>query len=176
VVLVTTLARRGMSLGERSEAELVERLAGGNAGAVDELYSRFGRSLYAYVRSLVRDEGLAEEIVQDAFVAARRGAGAFEGRSSLTSWLFGIARRQARDRMRRVIPDAESVDRLGEMPGSEAGPEAAALASASRAELADALERIPALDREVLLLAFAYQFLFVGYWFWEPARCRGASA
>lgn len=157
MVLVAALGRRAMNDGERGEAELVRKLARGDAAAVDALYSRFGRALYAYVRSQVRDESLAEEVVQDTFVAAWRGAAGFEGRSSVASWLFGIARRQARDRMRRAVPEMEPVDALVEMPGNDRGPEAAALASASRAELAGALERVPALDREVLLLAFAYE-------------------
>ncbi len=157
MALVTTLVRRGMSHDERGEAELVLRLARGDAESVTELYSRFGRPLHAYVRSLVRDAGLAEEVVQDTFVAAWRGAARFEGRSSLASWLFGIARRQARDRMRRAVPETEPVDGLIDVAGGGLGPEAAALASASRAELAEALDRIPAADREVLLLAFAYE-------------------
>ena len=157
MALVAALGRRRMSDGERDEAELVRRLARGDTAVVDALYARFGRPLYAYVRSLVGDESLAEEVVQDTFVAAWRGAGRFEGRSSLASWLFGIARRQTRDRTRRAVPDTEPVDRLAEVPGGDPGPEAAVLAAATRAELAEAMQRIPAADREVLLLAFAYE-------------------
>lgn len=157
MVLVAAPARRNMKDGDAAHTDLIRRLAQGDAAAVETLYSRFGRSLYAYVRSIVRDDGLAEEVVQDTFVAAWRGAAGYESRASLSSWLFGIARRRARDRMRRVVPPMESVDVLIETPGAGSGPELAALATASREALTAALRRIPPADREVLLLAFAHE-------------------
>lgn len=157
MVLVAAPVRRRMNDVHPDDAALLATFARGDRDAVQGLYARFGRPLFAYVKSLVRDDGLAEEIVQDTFVAAWRGAGSYEGRSSVSSWLFGIARRQARDRMRRVRLDMEPLERLEELPAGNPGPEAAALAAASRAELAGALERVSAADREVLVLAFAHE-------------------
>ncbi len=138
------------------DAALVRRLSAGEERAVHELYARYGRPLFAYVRDLTGDPQLAEEVVQDTFVAAWREAGRFEGRSSLSSWLFGIARRQARDRLRRFRPGTEPVDSLAAVPAEDAGPEAAAIASASRDEVRDAIRSIAAQHREVLLLTFAH--------------------
>jgi len=154
---VAALVRRRMNHARSDDEALLERLAHGDTEAVPALYARFGRPLYAYAMGLVGDDGLAEEVVQDTFVAAWRGAVGFEGRSSAASWLFGIARRQARDRMRRPRLETEGEERLEEMSAKGPGPEAAALASASRAELVDALERLSATDREVLVLAFAHE-------------------
>jgi RNA polymerase sigma factor (sigma-70 family) len=157
VVLVAAPVRRRMNDVHPDDAALLATFARGDRDAVQALYARFGRPLFAYVKGLVRDDGLAEEIVQDTFVAAWRGSGSYEGRSSVSSWLFGIARRQARDRMRRVRLEMEPLERLEELPAGNPGPEAAALAAASRAELACALERVSAADREVLVLAFAHE-------------------
>jgi RNA polymerase sigma-70 factor (ECF subfamily) len=157
VVLVEADVRRRMNGGPLDDVAFMARLARGDLDAVRALYGRFGRPLYAYIRSLVDDEGLAEEVVQDTFVAAWRSAARFENRSSLTTWLFGIARRQARDRMRRSRPETGTDELLEGLPAADPEPEAAALASASRAELAVALKRLPDADREVIVLSFAYE-------------------
>jgi RNA polymerase sigma factor (sigma-70 family) len=154
VVLFGALARRWMIERPEDDSALIARLAGGEREAIDRLYGRFGRPLFAFAHEIVGDAGLAEEIVQDTFVAAWKGAARFEGRSSVSSWLFAIARRQARDRLRRVQPDQASVEALEALPAADPGPEAAALAAATRTELAAALERLPAKHRECLVLAF----------------------
>ncbi len=156
MVFVAALARNAVSRSS-AERELVELLARDDMAAIEALYARFAKSLFAYVRSLGPDDGLAEEIVQDTFVAAWRGASGFEGRSTLSSWLFGIARRQARDRMRRWVPVMEPADVLEAAPDPELGPEAQALAAASRDAIRRAMSRIPDADREVLLLTFAHE-------------------
>jgi RNA polymerase sigma factor (sigma-70 family) len=157
VALVATLARSRVNRIPDADGPLVGRLADGDVAALEAVYARFAKPLFAYARSLVRDDGLAEEIVQDTLIAVWRGAASFEGRSTLSSWLFGIARRQARDRMRRATPIVEPVENLAETPASELGPEAHALASASRERIRRALVQIPEIDREVLLLTFAYE-------------------
>ncbi len=132
-------------------------LASGDHDAVRLLYGRFGRALFSYVLEIVGDPGTAEEVVQDTFVAAWRQAGRFEGRSTLASWLFGIARRQARDRMRRHRPAIEPAERLEEIAAEDGEPEAEAIASASRDELRRALDAIAMAHREVLVLTFAHE-------------------
>ncbi len=139
-----------------SDVALIRRLSTGDRDAVGAVYARFGRPLFAYVNELVADSGLAEEIVQDTFVAAWRQARQFEGRSSAASWLFGIARRQARDKRRRRQPETEPVERLETVPAERGLPEAEAIASASRQEVRTAMAALPSHLREVLLLTFAY--------------------
>ncbi len=144
-------------MGERSDpdADLVERLAAGDRDALERLYARYGRPLFSYLVDLVGDRGLAEEIVQDTFVAAWRGGAAFEGRSSVSTWLFGIARRQARDRQRGVRPETMPLDELRD-ESEEPRPDAEVLAAADRADLVAALDRLPVHHREPLVLAFAH--------------------
>ncbi len=153
--MVAAGTRGSMNRSEAADSALVARLARGDTDAVAGLYGRYGRPLFAYVAQLVGDAGLAEEIVQDTFVAAWRSAAAFQGRSSVASWLFGIARRQARDRLRRNLPITDPVERLESVPADDPEPEAAAIAAASRDELAAAIRRLPDQDREILVLTFA---------------------
>ena len=65
------------------------------------LYQRYQRPLFMYLLRLVRDESLAEEVLQDVIVAIWRSAAAFSGRSRVSTWVFGIAHHQAVQAMRR---------------------------------------------------------------------------
>ncbi len=71
------------------------------------LVARHHRSLKSLARSFGATEAVAEEIVQETWVAALRGLDRFEARSSLKTWLFGILKNQARRRAqseRRSVP------------------------------------------------------------------------
>ncbi len=157
MVAIATRARSRMSKPITDEAALLAAVGRGEPEAIARLYARFGRPLFAYAMSVVSDPPVAEEIVQDTFVAAWRGASRFEGRSSLASWLFGIARRQARDRLRRRTPELAVPSTLDMLSTPEPGPEAVALTAASRAEVAGALSRLPLQHRELLVLAFIHE-------------------
>jgi RNA polymerase sigma factor (sigma-70 family) len=153
---IATVARGWPRKPISDEAALLAAVGRGEPDAIARLYARFGRPLFAYSMSLVSNPAVAEEIVQDTFVAAWRGASRFEGRSSLASWLFGIARRQARDRLRHETAELAMPSTLDSLLSSEPGPEAVALIAASRAEVADALNRLHVHHREPLVLAFVH--------------------
>lgn len=141
---------------------LVERMAAGDRAALAELYGGEAPALLAYLRLFTSDRDLAEEIVQDTFLAAWRAAADFGGRASVRSWLFAIARRRAADALRRprlrVVP--EDAVGLAEVPRDEPGPEDLAIAAATREELAGALDRLLPIHREVLILAFAHDLSY----------------
>lgn len=138
------------------DRSIVARMAGGDAEALGELYGRYRRPLFSYLLLLTPDRGLAEEILQDTLVAVWRGAGRFEGRASVRGWLFGVARRQAHNAVRRrVLPRAEE-GALATVAADEPGPEAVALAAAERAELTAAIGALAPLQREVLVLAVGH--------------------
>jgi RNA polymerase sigma-70 factor (ECF subfamily) len=107
--------------------------------------------------TLTSDRGLAEEILQDSFVAAWRGAARFEGRSSVKTWLFGIARRQAHNVLRRrniTFTDDATLDLT---PSDEPEPETTALINADRQAVTAAIEQLSPMHREVLVLAFVHE-------------------
>ena len=86
-----------------------ERLAALRAGddaAFLDLVRRHGPAMLRLARTFVSDRGVAEEVVQEAWLAALRGLGRFEGRSSLKTWIFQILINRARTRGRR---DARSI-------------------------------------------------------------------
>ena len=86
----------------RTEAHLVEAARGGDERAFGELYERYGRRIFAYVLSIVRDHGRAEDIVQDVFVSALRRMRSSDRAISFKPWIYEIAKNACIDEFRRV--------------------------------------------------------------------------
>ncbi|MHB8657810.1 MAG: RNA polymerase sigma factor [Solirubrobacteraceae bacterium] len=86
-----------------SDGTLVRNLRGPDSQqAARALYRSYGGELYGFALRRLRDEGLAEELVQDVFTRAWRSAGQFESaRGSVRTWLYAIARNAVIDIERR---------------------------------------------------------------------------
>jgi RNA polymerase sigma-70 factor, ECF subfamily len=87
--------------------ELLERLRAGDEEAFVTLVGRHNRALFYVARSFVQSDAIAEEVVQDTWMAVVRGLSKFEGRSSIKTWLVRIAINRARStgtRESRVLP------------------------------------------------------------------------
>lgn len=143
-----------------NEQQVIRRIARGDREALAELYARYQRTLFSYLLQLTPDYGLAEEILQDTLVAVWKSASRFEGRSSVQTWLIGIARRQAHNTLRqRKFPLADETE-LAELVSSEPEPETLTLATLAYNELADAFRQLAPLHREVLVLIFMQEFSY----------------
>jgi RNA polymerase sigma-70 factor (ECF subfamily) len=84
-----------------SDEVLIERIAAGDKSAIRTLFERHHVKVYRFVLRIVRDAALAEDTVSETFIDAWQHADRFEGRSSVSSWLLGIARHRALDAARR---------------------------------------------------------------------------
>ncbi|MFO0778893.1 MAG: sigma-70 family RNA polymerase sigma factor [Nitrospira sp.] len=80
------------------EAVLLSRLRTGEEGAFDELVRQHHGALIRTAMGYVADREVAEEVVQDTWMAVIEGLDRFEGRSSLRTWIFGIMIHKAKDR------------------------------------------------------------------------------
>lgn len=74
-----------------ADAELVRLAQGGDERAFQALVVKYQRRIARHVARYVRRAGDVEEVVQDAFIRAYRGLGAFRGEASFYSWLYRIA-------------------------------------------------------------------------------------
>jgi len=99
-----------------SDAELIEAVREGRAGAFEALHARYRPRVVAFARKRLRDEVEAEDVAQEVFLEAFRGLARFQGRSSLSTWLLGIAHHRVCRRFRGLRPHAVSL----EHPGVEA--------------------------------------------------------
>lgn len=136
------------------DGELLRRIAGRDRDALAALYERYGRIVLAQIDRMVGDRALSEEILQDTMLAVWHGASAFEGRSRPRSWIIAIARRKARDRLRRGQLDTADYAALENTPDSQPGPESLALERADAAAVAGAISRLSRAHQEVLGLVF----------------------
>jgi RNA polymerase sigma-70 factor (ECF subfamily) len=80
---------------------LIDAIVDGDKSALRELYGRHRESLTRYLTRLTRKPTLAEEIVNEVFLAVWQHADEFQGRSRVSTWLVGIARHKAISAFRR---------------------------------------------------------------------------
>ncbi len=85
------------------EPQIVEGLQNGDQQAIASLYDEYAPSLYGIVLRIVRSEGLAQDVVQDAFVKAWRNGSRYDAsKGTLFTWLLNIARNTAIDKTRSL--------------------------------------------------------------------------
>lgn len=77
------------------DASLVVRVSEGDEAAFESLVAKYEQRLIRYLRSFVRDEEKARELVQDTFVKVYRNAHRYEPKASFATWLFRIAHNTA---------------------------------------------------------------------------------
>lgn len=103
----TAATKSGVS---REDAEVVQRILEGDAAGFDTLYSKYERRIYFFALKRLGNPFDAEDVTQEVFLQVLRGLHKFEGRSTLLTWMFGIAHNQVCRRFRRVGPDRVSLD------------------------------------------------------------------
>lgn len=164
----------------RSDEELVARLVEGDETALGELYDRHAQSLFRAALLRLGDRGLAEEVLQDTYLALWNRAETFDGsQGSVIGWLSTIARNRSIDRLRssarRPAPvalsslgplgadasaadDARDAILAGSTPISGVtaapDPEHEVDVAELRREVEQAMASIPDQERQVLTLAY----------------------
>jgi RNA polymerase sigma-70 factor (ECF subfamily) len=163
-------------VGERRDDTDLAALRAGDEEAFRALIQRHHGPLLRLAMAYVRDTGVAEDVVQETWLTCLRSLDGFEGRSSLKTWIFGIAMNIARSRQRkesRILPFASlwqrddsdtkrpTVDpsRFGtdgmwaSRPDSWANqPESKVLSVETLQRVKQAIESLPMKQREVITL------------------------
>ena len=137
-----------------SDEAVVALVARRQESALAELYDRHGRVAYGLALRVLRDPALAEDAVQDAFLAVWRGADRFvPERGSASAWLLTLVHRRAVDVVRRE--ERRRADPLPELePGSDGGADDDAMLRLERERVVGALKKLPDPQREALELAY----------------------
>ena len=148
--------RRAMpkDLAHLSDEALVALVARSDHVALAELYDRYGRVAYALAYRIVRDPSLAEDAVQEAFLAVWRTAGRFlPERSKASTWILTLVHRRSVDVVRREQRRrAEPLDDSFEPSGAET--DQAAWLHLERERVQAALRQLPDQQREAIELAY----------------------
>ncbi len=112
-----------------NETSRVRRFRQGEVGAFNELFDEFGDRLYRFCLRLCGDKDDAEDLMAEVFLAAYEGRERFEGRSSVSTWLYRIAVYQW-NRMRRSRKTTMRLDDTREIAVRETGLTSLALEKA----------------------------------------------
>jgi RNA polymerase sigma-70 factor (ECF subfamily) len=140
--------------GAATDEMLVERLANGDQLAMRTLFARHQTRVYRFVLRLVKNEATAEDILSDVFLDVWRQASRFQGRASVSTWLFAIARFKALSTMRRRM-DLELDDNMTETIADPADDPEMALQHKNTAEvLRQGLANLSPIHAEVLDLVY----------------------
>jgi RNA polymerase sigma-70 factor (ECF subfamily) len=122
-----------------------------------ELLDGYTARALALARRVVVDGQLAEDVVQEAFLAYWRNPDAFDAaRGSFDSWFLALVHHKAVDAVRRETSQRRRADAAAEMLGPEIPPDVAELVAGRLADarVRAALEALPAVQREALVLAY----------------------
>jgi RNA polymerase sigma-70 factor (ECF subfamily) len=141
-------------LAHLSDEALVALVARADEEALAELYDRFGRVAYGLALRIVRDPALAEDAVQEGFMAVWRSAARFVAdRAKASTWILTLIHRRAVDLVRREEPRrAEPLDSAPQPSGDDTEDEV--WLRLRRTRVQEALARLPEKQREALELAY----------------------
>lgn len=136
-----------------TDADLLGRIAAGDKAAMKALYERHSDALYHFVRGRLGDAFEAADVMQDTFVEVWRHADRWQGRSTVKTWIFGIARNKAVDRVRRAVR-TEVREPDDTLPDEDPTPEAIIAAASDAARVRACIGELGEAMRTAVRLAF----------------------
>lgn len=148
---------------------LMQRFCQGDESAFESLYARHAPNALAFLRRMVRDDALAEDLLQVTFLSFVRARGRYEPRVGVRAWMFAIAANAGRDALRRRKTRRE-VELSPTVSATLSAPDAGAPDPRARERLREALQQLPVDQREAVVLHHLQ-----GLPFEEVATAVGAS-
>ncbi len=152
---------------QKSEKTLIKKLISGDQAAFEQVVSDYHNLMLSVSRSIV-GEAFADEVVQEAWIAAIKALPKFEGRSSLKTWLLHIVSNGAKSRIRREsrslslddgwqAVDNDKFDHSGHryddvLPWDEASPEALLANEELQSVIEETFQQLPPLQRAALTM------------------------
>ena len=171
---------------QSEDAALIAELQAGSEEAFAWLIARYHQPLYSLLARTVQDREVAADLTQEVFVKVFRGVGSFHGESSLRTWMYRIALREASNQrrwwMRHKQPEVPIEQELKESGSGQPtrlmetlvdpaeSPYENALHEESRARVEAALSQVPEPFRTTLILRDIEGFVYE-----EVAEMQGVN-
>jgi RNA polymerase sigma-70 factor, ECF subfamily len=136
---------------------VIERARGHDAEALGEIHRRYVRRVFGLCRYMLDSRESAEDATSEVFLKLQRSIESFDGSIPFPRWLLRVAGNQCIDALRRrqrgrqVIEDGAAVT---EAPSSEPSPLTAVISTEERAQVRDAIARLPKNYRVPLVLRY----------------------
>ena len=149
-----------LTLTAQPDAVLASRVAGGDAGSLEELYNRYGVQVFSMAYGILRDYALAEDLAQEVFMALWTRAGRFDAAKGVfRHWFLHLAHNRVIDEVRRrrraALMDADRAPEdatLGLVSNGDTADEAITAVLAGEAR--EALRALPEEQRVVIVMAY----------------------
>ena len=129
------------------ERDLLAMVARRDESSFQLLYEEFAERVFRYALTLLRDQHLAEEVVQETMTTVWSKAGTYSGRARVSTWIFGIARHKAYDILRSEKKGARATEVTALMDDP-------APAIERQERVLSAVNGLPSDQREIVFLTF----------------------
>ena len=145
---------------ELEDRQLMEQVSQGDKTALEELYTRYGTSVFSLARYMLRHEALAEEATQDVFLNVWLKASSYRpDRGEPRAWLMSVAHHKVIDiiRSRRrsiAMSDPKDYETLDLLPSGRRATEEEAVLNLEGERIRKALDTLPDAQRAVIMLAY----------------------
>ena len=146
-----------MTLGEHGSDDraLIRQIAVGDAKALERLFTRNQTRVFRYLMRIVRNEAIAEELLNEVFLGAWNGASRYEGRSEPSTWLLSIAHNKAVSTLRKKREvSGYDEETAGQIPDEDDTPEVVSQKLDKGAAIKSAMNALSAEHREILDLVY----------------------
>jgi RNA polymerase sigma-70 factor (ECF subfamily) len=143
---------------ELRDEEVVARVLAGETALFEILMRRYNQRLYRVSRAILREDGEAEDVMQDAYVRAYEHLDQFAGKAAFSTWLTRIAihealaRKRRRNRMDELDALSTHGDDMAVFKSSAPTPEAGVSQAEARQLLEEAIGNLPENYRTVVML------------------------
>ena len=142
-----------------SDLELLEQISNRDRDALETLYERYGRRVFALAVRILGDAVSAEEVTQDVFMSVwRRGASYTSKKGKFTTWLFSIAHNRTIDELRKRRRDRsrinDDIDDHLNLESGDISPADATVAQSEYTKIRTAMENLPEEQKNVVELSY----------------------
>ena len=162
--------RASRRLSDLTDDDLILQAQSGDHDAFALLVERYSKGLFRLISRIVRDEHLAQDVLQHVFLQLYRSLPTLRQEGKLKAWLCQVARHRCLDELRRKRPlffseleegpDGEKLLLLTAIPGTDQQPEEPLELIELRQEILEAIELLPPNFRAVVRLRYATQLSF----------------
>lgn len=151
-------SRAVVAAGAMSDEEVVKRVLAGESALFEIIMRRYNQRLYRVTRSILGNDGEAEDVTQEAYVRAYLHLDQFDGRAKFSTWLTRIAVHEAlaRGRKRRKLVELDAaspaLEKSMELESTSPSPEQEVLTQRMKVALEEATDKLSPTYRSVFML------------------------